>query len=165
MNIDDIIKNYGKYIKSQIYLLDKDDNVINEVYQRVLITLWEKAPETINFKYLSKLVKNAFIDNYRRHKRHLNYAPIDDLFSIADFDSSHLVVTKEDAIATELQLHELLQKIDNLKESQRDVVLLRLAGYNFIEIANIMNVTQNNAIGQMYYAKQNLIKKQWINHY
>lgn len=39
MNINDIINKYEKFIKSQIYLLDRDINVINEIYQTVLIRL------------------------------------------------------------------------------------------------------------------------------
>ena len=160
MNIDDIIKKYGKFIKSQIYLLDKDDNVINEVYQRVLIKLWEKLPDKVNFKYLSKLVKFAFIDNYRRNKKHLNYIPTNYFEFISEESADNLILTKESVIVNELQLHQLLQKIDNLKQNQRDVVLLRFAGYSFIEIAKIMNIKQNTAIEQMYYAKKNLNKKQ-----
>lgn len=59
----------------------------------------------------------------------------------------------------DLQLHTLLQKIDKLKESQRDVVLLRLKGYSFIDIAKIMNTSQNTALGRIYYAKKQLSKK------
>lgn len=156
MQIEDIIKKYGSFIKSEIYSYNKDSNVIDEIFQLVLIRLWKSAPETINFKYLSKLVKFAIIDNYRRNKKVINLLPIEDFEFISDENADDLVVTKESIIVTNLQLHRLLQKINNLKESQRDVVLLRIAGYSFNEIANIMNITQSNAIGQMYYAKQNL---------
>ena len=158
MQIDDIIKNYGSFIKSEIYSYDKDSNFIDEIFQLVLIRLWKSAPEIINFKYLSKLVKFAIIDNYRRNKKVINLLPIEDFEFISDENADDLVVTKENRIVTDLQLHRLLQGINNLKESQRDVVLLRVAGYSFNEIANIMNITQSNAIGQMYYAKQNLKK-------
>lgn len=156
MNINDIINKYEKFIKSQIYLLDRDINVINEIYQTVLIRLWKKAPETVNFKYLSKLIRNTFIDNYRSNKKHFNYIPIDEAFLIDAFDLSNV---KEDAMIKDLQLHTLLQKIDKLKESQRDVVLLRLKGYSFIDIAKIMNTSQNTALGRIYYAKKQLSKK------
>jgi DNA-directed RNA polymerase specialized sigma24 family protein len=39
------------------------------------------------------------------------------------------------------------------------VVLLRIAGYNFNDIAKIMNTSINTALGQLHYAKQNLNKK------
>jgi RNA polymerase sigma-70 factor (ECF subfamily) len=158
MDIEETIKNYGSFIKSEIYSYDKDSNVIDEIFQLVLIRLWKSAPETINFKYLSKLVKFAIIDNYRRNKKVIKILPIENFEFISDENADDLVVTKENTIVTNLQLHRLLQKINNLKESQRDVVLLRISGYSFNEIANIMNITQNNAIGQMYYAKQNLRK-------
>jgi len=158
MDINDIIKKYKNFIKSEIYSYNKDSNVIEEVFQLVLIKLWKSEPETINFKYLSKLVKFAIIDNYRRNKKVIKILPIENFDFISDENADDLVVTKENTIVTNLQLHRLLQKINNLKESQRDVVLLRISGYSFNEIANIMNITQNNAIGQMYYAKQNLNK-------
>ena len=154
MDINLIIKKYGKFIKSDISSYTLDDNIINEIYQNVLIKLWQKSPESVNLKYLAKLVRFAFIDNYRRNKRHLNYIPVDKIYSIADY--SDFVVKKEDIIFTDLQLHQILSKIDNLKESQKDVVILKLAGYNFIQIAKILNTTQSYSISQFYYAKKNL---------
>jgi DNA-directed RNA polymerase specialized sigma24 family protein len=53
-------------------------------------------------------------------------------------------------------MDEFFKKIDKLKQSQKDVILLKLKGYNFIQIGKILNTTQNNAIGQMYYAKKKL---------
>jgi len=158
MDINDIIKKYKNFIKSEIYSYNKDSNVIEEVFQLVLIKLWKSAPETINFKYLSKLVKFTIIDNYRRNKKVIKILPIEYFEFISDDNADDLVVTKESIILTNLQLHRLLQEINNLKDSQRDVVLLRLAGYSFNKIAKILNTTQSNAIGQMYYAKQNLNK-------
>ncbi len=149
MKIEDIIKQYGKFIKSQIYVYNTDVNFINEIYQNVLLRLWQSAPEDINFKYLSKLVKFAIIDNYRRNKKVIKILPIE-RFEFID----------EDCLVDDIEskLQSLLCKIDRLKESQRDVVLLRLAGYRFKDIAKIMKITLNNAVGQMYYAKKNLCK-------
>ena len=65
VKVEDIIKQYGKFIKSQIYLHNTDANFINEIYQNVLVRLWQSAPETINFKYLSKLVKFTSFDNIK----------------------------------------------------------------------------------------------------
>ena len=158
MKIEDIIEQYGNFIKSQIYQYDKDQNFINDIYQKAIIKLWKSAPETVNFKYLSKLVRFTIIDNYRRNKKVIKILPIEYFEFVSDDNADHLVVTKESQIATELQSQRLLQKIDNLKDSQRDVVLLRIAGYSFIEIAKIMNTPINTAIGQMYYAKKNLCK-------
>jgi RNA polymerase sigma factor (sigma-70 family) len=158
MNIDDVIKKYGNFIKSEIYYYNKDNNVIDEVFQLVLIKLWQKNPETINLKYLSKLVKFTFIDNYRRNKKVIKILPVEHFEFVSDSKTTYLIDRKESKNEDDLLLQNLLSKIDNLKESQRDVVLLKFAGYNFIEIAKIMNITQNNAIGQMYYAKQNLKK-------
>ena len=158
MHINDIIKNYGSFIKSEIYSYNKDSNVIDEIFQLVLIRLWKSAPETINFKYLSKLVKFTIIDNYRRNKKVIKVLPIEHFEFISDENADDLVVTKDSKIVTDLFMQSLLCKTDTLKQSQRDIVLLRLKGYNFIQIAKIMNITQSNAIGQMYYAKQNLKK-------
>jgi RNA polymerase sigma factor (sigma-70 family) len=159
LKIEDIIKKYGSFIKSEIYSYNKDSNVIDEIFQLVLIRLWKSAPETINFKYLSKLVKFTIIDNYRRNKKVINILPIENFEFISDENADDLVVTKENTIVTDLFTQSILCKIDTLMQSQRDVVLLRLAGYSFNEIAKILNTTQNNAIGQMYYAKKKLNKK------
>jgi len=157
MNIDDVIKCYGRFIKSEIYFYDKDSYVVDEVYQKVIIKLWQKSPETINYAFLSKLVKFTFIDNYRRNKRHLNYVPIE-WSNVSDYSASDYVSKKENKIEADLFMENFVKQLGNLTESQREVILLRLAGYNFIEIGKILNITQNNAISKMHYAKKNLTK-------
>jgi hypothetical protein len=158
MNIEEIIKSYGRFIKSEIYFYDQDAFVVDEVYQKVIIKLWQKSPETINYAFLSKLVKNTFIDNYRRNKKHLNHIPIEWGGLVSDYNATDYVSKKENKIESDLFMEEFIKQLGKLKESQREVILLRLAGYNFIEIGKILNITQNKAIGQMYYAKKNLTK-------
>jgi RNA polymerase sigma factor (sigma-70 family) len=133
------------------------------VYQKVLIRLWKKAPASVSYKYLAKLVKNTYIDDYRMNKKHLNHTSIDCIDYSSVYGADQSVVKKESDIVRNLQLHELLEKINNLKEGQQDVILLRIAGYSFVEIAKIMNTSINTALGQLHYAKQHLKKRKSIN--
>ena len=159
MKIEDIIKKYGNFIKSEIYNYDKDDYVVSEVYQKVIIRLWNKSPNIITLNYLSKLVRFTFIDDYRRNKKHLHHLPIDSVDFCSDYNANYLIENKENKIEYDLFMDEFFKKIDKFKQSQKDVILLKLKGYNFIQIGKILNTTQNNAIGQMYYAKKNLKNK------
>jgi len=156
MSIKETIKNYGNFIKSQIYLYDKDDYVVDEVYQKVIIRLWVKSPKVITIPYLSKLVKFTFIDNYRRNKKHLYHVPIDFVDFGSDYNADYLVNTKESRIENDLFMDVFFKKVDNLKQSQKDVVLLRMMGYKFVEIKDILKTTLNNTISQMHYAKKNI---------
>jgi RNA polymerase sigma factor (sigma-70 family) len=158
MKLEDIIKKYGNFIKSEIYNYDKDDYVISEVYQKVIIRLWNKSPKIITIPYLSKLVKFTFIDDYRRNKKHLHYVPIDYVDFCSDYNADYLIDKKESKIESDLFMDGFLKKIDKLKESQKNVILLKLKGFNFIQIGKILNTSQNNAISQMYYAKNHLKK-------
>ena len=156
MKIEDIIKKYGNFIKSEIYKYDKDDYVVSEVYQKVIIRLWNKSPTTITLKYLSKLVRFTFIDNYRRNKKHLNHLPIEIVDFCSDYNANYLIDNKESKIEYDLFVDGFLKNIDNLKQSQKDVIFLRLMGYKFIDISKILNTNLNTTLGQINYAKKKL---------
>jgi len=156
MSIKETIKNYGNFIKSQIYLYDKDDYVVDEVYQKVIIRLWMKSPNIITTPYLAKLVKFTFIDNYRRNKKHLHHVPIDYVDFASDYNADYLVNTKESKLENDIFVDGFIKNVDKLKQSQKDVILLRMMGYKFVEIKEILNTTLNNTISQMHYAKRKL---------
>ena len=158
MKIEEIIKKYGNYIKSEIYNYEKNDYVVSEVYQKVIIRLWMKSPKIITLPYLAKLVKFTFIDNYRRNKKHLHHVPIDFFEFGSDYNSDYLVDKKESKIENDKFIDVFFKKVDNLKQSQKDVVLLRMMGYKFVEIKDILNTTLNDTISQMNYAKKNIKK-------
>jgi RNA polymerase sigma factor (sigma-70 family) len=164
MKVEELISKYGSFIKSEIYLHCKDSYVVDEVFQRVIIKIWRKAPESINGSFLVKVVRNMYIDYYRNNKKHLEaLVPIEDVkYELYDFHSYYNaddnVSKKEEKIDRELLIKSLFEEIDKLKESQREAFILRIAGLNFIEISKMINSSHSNAISQMYYAKQNLKK-------
>jgi RNA polymerase sigma factor (sigma-70 family) len=158
MKLEDIIKKYGNFIKSEIYTYDKDDYVVSEVYQKVIIRLWNKSPTTISLAYLSKLVKFTFIDNYRRNKKHLHHVSIDYVDFCSDYKADYLIDNKESKVESDLFMDGFLNKIDKLKQSQKEVILLRFMGYKFIDICKILNTNLNTTISQINYAKNHLKK-------
>jgi RNA polymerase sigma factor (sigma-70 family) len=158
MKLEDIIKKYGNFIKSEIYTYDKDDYVISEVYQKVIIRLWNKSPTTITLAYLSKLVRFTFIDDYRRNKKHLHHVPIDYVDFCSDYKADYLIDKKESKIEYDLFMNGFLNKIDKLKQSQKEVILLRFMGYKYIDICKILNTNLNTTISQINYAKNHLKK-------
>jgi RNA polymerase sigma factor (sigma-70 family) len=158
MEIENIIKKYGNFIKSEIYTYDKDDYVVSEVYQKVIIRLWNKSPTTITLAYLSKLVRFTFIDDYRRNKKHLHHVPIDYVDFCSNYNADYLVENKESKIESDLFMDLFAKKLDNLKQSQKEVVLLRFMDYKYIDISKILNTNLNSTISQMNYAKKHLKK-------
>ena len=158
MKLEDIIKKYGNFIKSEIYNYDKDDYVISEVYQKVIIRLWNKSPTKITLTYLSKLVKFVFIDDYRRNKKHLHHVPIDYVDFCSDYNADYLINNKESKIESDLFMNGFLTNFDKLKQSQKEVILLRFMGYKFIDISKILKTNLNNALGQMNNAKKQFKK-------
>lgn len=156
MKIEEIIKKYEKFIKSEICFYDKDDYVVDEVYQKVIIRLWMKSPNIITIPYLAKLVKFTFIDNYRRHKKHLHHVSIEHVNLCSDYNADYLIDSKESKIESDLFLDGFLKNIDKLKQSQKEVILLRFMGYKFIDISKILKTNLNTTIGQINYAKKKL---------
>lgn len=144
-----LFKKHFPYIRKSAFqyesYLAQHTDLINEVCVKLLTHVPEsKSPETFDFRnYFSKSVKNLYLDKVRHHKmvrRNLKW-----------YDQE--VVSE---IYKEPNMNELIGGLKNIPEKQRDIVLMRLKGIPFHEIAEIMDISTNTATGSFRCARLSL---------
>ena len=161
--LQDLITRHQRKIFTSIYLLVKDrelaDDIFQETFIKVINTL-RSGNYNEEGKFLSWVLRighNLVIDHFRSLKR---MPMVHDTEEYSIFDSLPLM---DDNIEDKL-IHEQIQNqvrllVEELPFDQREVVIMRhFADMSFKEIAECTGVSINTSLGRMRYALINLRK-------
>lgn len=158
-----LIERHKRKIFSTIYLLVKDRDLADDLFQDTFIKVINTLrggnyhEEGKFLPWVLRIAHNLVIDYFRRQKRMLMVHDTDE-YSIMDT----LKLTDdnvEDKMVKEQILNQVKLLIDELPEDQREVVIMRhYKDMSFKEIADVTNVSINTALGRMRYALINLRK-------
>lgn len=127
-------------------------------YIKALTALREnRYLEESNFAaWISRIAINVCIDLNRQEKRSkVIYKPEETFFGLPGPESLN---SEESMVMKELHTY-LKQCIEELEPCHREVVLLRMHGFKFIQIAKMQEKTINTVQGIMRYARKNIAKK------
>lgn len=161
--LQSLIIRHEKKIYTNIYLLAKDreltDDIFQETFIKVINTL-RSGNYNEEGKFLSwvlRIAHNLVIDHFRSLKK---MPLVHDTEEYSIFDTLPLMDENiEDKIIHEQILKQIRTLIEELPFEQREVVIMRHFGdMSFKEIAETTNVSINTSLGRMRYALINLRK-------
>lgn len=164
ISINILLDRHRKRIFDYIYMMVKNQDVADDIFQETLIKVVRFVREgryTENGKFLSwvlRIAHNQVIDYFRQKKQRNNISERDagyDLLNHPKFSDR----TVEERLITDQIEADVRKLIDFLPSEQKEVVLMRYyMGLSFKEIAEQTNVSINTALGRMRYALINLRK-------
>ncbi|MFN0189817.1 MAG: RNA polymerase sigma factor [Bacteroidia bacterium] len=161
--LQELIVRHERKIFTSIYLLVKDRDLANDIFQETFIKVI-KTLRSGNYneegKFLSWVLRishNLVIDHFRSLKR---MPMVYDTDEYSVFDTLPLEDTniEDKMIADQIQTT-VRALIEQLPYDQREVVIMRhFANMSFKEIADATGVSINTSLGRMRYALINLRK-------
>ena len=164
ISINILLDRHRKRIFDYIYMMVKNQDVADDIFQETLIKVVRFVREgryTENGKFLSwvlRIAHNQVIDYFRQKKQRNNISEGDagyDLLNHPKFSDR----TVEERLITDQIEADVRKLIDFLPSEQKEVVLMRYyMGLSFKVIAEQTNVSINTALGRMRYALINLRK-------
>ena len=164
ISINILLDRHRKRIFDYIYMMVKNQDVADDIFQETLIKVVRFVREgryTENGKFLSwvlRIAHNQVIDYFRQKKQRNNISEGDagyDLLNHPKFSDR----TVEERLITDQIEADVRKLIDFLPSEQKEVGLMRYyMGLSFKEIAEQTNVSINTALGRMRYALINLRK-------
>ena len=163
-SINVLLNRHRKRILDYIYMMVKNRDVADDIFQETLIKVVRFVQEgryTENGKFLSwvlRIAHNQVIDYFRQKKQRNNVSEGDAGYDILNNQkfSDHTV---EEKLITNRIETDVRKLIDFLPPEQKEVVLMRYyMGLSFKEIAEQTGVSINTALGRMRYALINLRK-------
>ena len=161
--LQELIVRHERKIFTSIYLLVKDRDLANDIFQDTFIKVI-KTLRSGNYneegKFLSWVLRishNLVIDHFRSLKR---MPMVYDTDEYSVFDTIPLEDTNiEDKMIAEQIQTTVRTLIEQLPFDQREVVIMRhFANMSFKEIADATGVSINTSLGRMRYALINLRK-------
>jgi RNA polymerase sigma-70 factor (ECF subfamily) len=167
--LNDLIIRHKDKIYTSVYLLVKDSNVADDIFQELFIKIIDAIKTgryNDNGRFLNwalRISHNLCIDHFRSIKR----SPV--LNNREDADPFESVIISEYGIEEKIINYEIHNDIRNLlnqlPEDQREVIVLRhYADLSFKEIAGLTNCSINTALGRMRYGLTNLRKLKRNHH-
>ena len=158
-----LIIRHEKKVYTSIYLLVKDSDLANDIFQDTFI----KVINTLrsgNYNeegkfgaWLMRIAHNLCIDHFRNAKK-MQFVRGNEDYNPLDYvsDSAKNV---EQLVAKREVSKEVKQLIALLPAEQKEIVMMRIVyDMSFKEIADQLNISINTALGRMRYALINLRK-------
>lgn len=143
-----LVKEHKNTIYTVCFMFSKDSEEVNDLFQEVLINLWNGLPE---FKgqssmgtWIWRISLNTCISCERKKKKN----PTIPLTMDVDFF--------EDKDAEAQQVRMLYDRVHRLKPFDRAIVLLWLEGISYDEIAAIVGITPSNVATRLFRIREQL---------
>ena len=163
-SINVLLNRHRKRILDYIYMMVKNRDVADDIFQETLIKVVRFVQEgryTENGKFLSwvlRIAHNQVIDYFRQKKQRNNVSEGDAGYDILNNQKFSDHTVEEKLITNQIETY-VRKLIDFLPPEQKEVVLMRYyMGLSFKEIAEQTDVSINTALGRMRYALINLRK-------
>lgn len=163
-SINVLLNRHRKRILDYIYMMVKNRDVADDIFQETLIKVVRFVQEgryTENGKFLSwvlRIAHNQVIDYFRRKKQRNNVSEGDAGYDILNNQKFSDHTVEEKLITNQIET-DVRKLIDFLPPEQKEVVLMRYyMVLSFKEIAEQTDVSINTALGRMRYALINLRK-------
>ena len=143
-----LVKEHKNTIYTVCFMFSKDSEEVNDLFQEVLINLWNGLP---SFKgqssigtWIWRISLNTCISCERKKKKN----PTIPLTMDVDFF--------EDKDVEAQQVRMLYDRVHRLKPFDRAIVLLWLEGISYDEIAAIVGITPSNVATRLFRIREQL---------
>lgn len=161
---DVLLERYQGKLFSYIYFLVRDEDLADDIFQETFvkaIVMMQQKRYVFSGKFSSwimRIAHNHIVDMFRQEKK--------DFVSILDpaeqgriYDRNLLEDNVESCLISEQTQAEVRRMVELLPQNQKEIVYMRFyQEMSFREIAEILNISINTALGRMRYALINLRK-------
>jgi RNA polymerase sigma factor (sigma-70 family) len=159
-----LLNRYQKRVYGFIFSKVQNPDLANDIFQDTFIKvvkslrLGKYSDDGRFLSWVMRIAHNLIMDHYRKKSR----LPLHE-YKHNDFDILSRLIEPDDNVEfriIESQInHDLTMLIEELPESQKEVLRMRLyKDMSFKEIGEVTGVSINTALGRMRYAVMNLRK-------
>lgn len=163
--IDKLVSKYGKSLLGYLRAATRNPHDAEEIFQDV----WLRAMRKIAFfkggsfkAWLTTIARNCVIDRARRARptASLNREIDEEGTQVVDLMADSEAVKPEAGLVSAERSARIREAVGALPDAQREVFLLRVEqDLSFAEIASMLGIPLNTALGRMHYAVTRLRKE------
>lgn len=132
----------------KVYYASSDDQA--DAFQEVVLQLWKAYPrfrkESKVTTWMYRVALNTVLKNIRQQQAQLPTQNIEE-------------VTENKVVNFHQEMNDYLQfALQQLNELEKAIVILHLEGYNYAEIAELLELTETNVSSKLHRIKQKIRK-------
>lgn len=164
---DELLRRHKNDLYTYIYSIVQNRELAEDIFQdtftKVIVTIKSgRYAESGRFVgFLFRIAHNRIIDTFRKDQFMPVVKECDmeyDLFGRKDL-SDEMEMSHEDAISYNQVLSDIRRMISFLPDNQREIIVMRFyKNMSFKDIADILGISINTALGRVRYAVLNLRK-------
>ena len=144
-----IIEDNRQLIYKVCYMYASDDDHFNDLYQEVLINIWQglggfRGGAQVS-TWIYRISLNTCVTHYRKYHKYNETVSIDGLKVVDADDGTH-----------QQQLKELYRLVNRLDRFEKAIILLWLDERPYDEIAEITGLSRNNVASRLRRIKMKL---------
>jgi RNA polymerase sigma-70 factor (ECF subfamily) len=148
----EMIEHYKQVIYKVCLIYATDDDVLNDLYQEVLLNLWTSFPRFQNeckeSTWLYRVALNTCITYIRKESTRIPTIPLTiDMESILEEQEEHGSL-----------LRKMYRMINRLEKPERAILMLWLEDNSYEEIADVMNISKANVGMKLMRIREKLRK-------
>jgi RNA polymerase sigma-70 factor (ECF subfamily) len=131
------------------------NDLVQETYLKAL-TFKDKYVHHTNLKaWLFTIMKNIFINNYRRTKKGRTIMDTTDDMNIYNRKITHFPVTPDSAVAEQ----EIREVVDGLEDDHRIPFEMHTQGFKYKEIAEELDISIGTVKSRIFFGRKKLMDK------
>jgi RNA polymerase sigma factor (sigma-70 family) len=157
LSFDDRIVKMSDVLEYFALSLTKDKEQAQDLLQETLLkalTYKDKFTPDTNLKaWMHTIMRNTFINDYRKSIRTRTVVTTKDDIEVLDFIPATTFAAPDSAISHK----EIMQFINKLGEQYRVPFIMHFNGYKYKEIADRLNIPIGTVKSRIYLAKQSLM--------
>lgn len=161
---DVLLERHQNKLFSYIFFLVHDEELANDVFQETFvkaIMMMQQKRYVFSGKFSSwimRIAHNYIVDQFRQDRKECVSLP-DPIDQNHIYERNLLEDNVEASLICEQTHDEVRRMVERLPQNQREIVFMRFyQDLSFREIADILDISINTALGRMRYALINLRK-------
>lgn len=161
---DVLLERYQSKLFSYIYFLVRDEDLADDIFQETFvkaIVMMQQKRYVFSGKFSSwimRIAHNHVVDLFRQDKKDF-VSVLDPVEQSRIYDRNLMEDNVESILISEQTQAEVRRMVELLPQNQKEIVYMRFyQDLSFREIAEILNISINTALGRMRYALINLRK-------
>ena len=148
-----VVREYGAALRRVASAWERDRTAQEDLLQEILVALWRALPrfrgEASERTFVFRVALNRAMTH--RFRQALPAVPLDDAAQVADSRQS-----PEAEAAMAQQRERLVAALQSLSPPLREALTLGLEGFSGAEIADVLGITENNAMVRLSRARRAL---------
>ncbi len=147
----DVIGKNKQIIYKVCYMYAVDEDHLKDLYQEILINLWQGLDRFRGDAQIStwiyRMSINTCITQYRRNKQNVEMLPLEMLLNLPSEDDNRMESIKQ-----------MYQLINRLNRMEKAIILMWLDEKTYDEIAEVTGLSRNNVASRLRRIKAKLVE-------